>query len=148
MENNQQIGTSLMLPVWLGIVLSIGAALLLRFIPDAASYAWLIVIALGLALAGAQFAARAVALHRLGGDMPEVGRLLRGRLSNGQLVLRNSSAPAGSLSASVGAAQQSLRGVIDGIAGDATEMTADVRRIWPSLRPVRRSSSACRAPAP
>lgn len=128
MKNNQQIGPSLMLPAWLSIALGIGAALLLRFVPATASYAWLIVVAVGLVLAGAQFAARTVALHRLGGDLSDVDRLLSG-LSDGQLLSRSSNVPAGSLSASVCAAQQSLRGVIDGIAGDATEMTGDVRRV-------------------
>jgi hemerythrin-like metal-binding protein len=128
MNRNQKIGTGLMLPVWLGIAISVGAALLLRFVPEASPYAWLIVLAAGLVFAGSQLAGRAAALRRLGGDVPEVDRLLSG-LSEGKLLGSAAGAPAGSLSASVCAAQQSLRGVIDGIAGDATEVTSDVRRI-------------------
>ncbi|NMG76607.1 bacteriohemerythrin [Aromatoleum diolicum] len=128
MKDNSKLGTGLMFPVWFSLALGITAALVLRFVPDAGAYAWLIVIAMGLALAAIQFMARTGALRRLGGDMPEVDRLLTG-LSEGQLLSTPTDAPAGSLSASVRAVQLSLRGVIDGVAGDAAEMTAGVRRI-------------------
>ena len=129
MAKTPQIGTCLLFPAILAVVLSSAAAASLHFIPALAPYAAVIVLVLGLMYGAILVVARALALRRLGGDLPDVVGLLSG-MSGGRLAAStNNGASADSVSGHAASAQRTLRGVVDDVARDAQELATDVRRM-------------------
>jgi len=127
MKNHDEIGTALLLPVWLTAAAVLAAASLLYFALAPTSPVYFVVLGVGIVAAASQLIGRRAALARLG-DLAEVSRISL-ELAKGRLAVRNADARQGSLQASLLDAQRSIGKVVVGVAADAEEISAGVGRV-------------------
>ncbi len=128
MKKNQEIGTTLILPVGLSALAAVGAALLVVFVPALVDHAAGLILGVGALAAGSQIMARRTALGRVGCDLPDVADVAE-NLAAGRLDAKADAAPPGSLHRSLLDAGRTLRGVVDAVAENAREISVGVGRV-------------------
>jgi hypothetical protein len=125
MKNEREIGTSLILPVWITAATALAAGLLFYLAPEWSPHGALLIVGVGLVAAGAQLAGRQQALGRIGSDLGGIAT----QMAEGRLDDADERPPAGSVRAVMLEARRSVRKTIDGVAADADEVSAGIGRL-------------------
>ncbi len=125
MNNQHEIGTNLLLPVWITAAAALMGSLLFYLKPDLSPYGAIVIIAVGMIAVAAQLASRHRTLEQIG---REVGAIAT-QMAEGRFDHSDERAPAGSLRAALIEAGRAVRKTIDGVAADADEVAAGVARL-------------------
>lgn len=125
MKNEHELGSRLLLPVWITAAAALAGSLTLYLAPQLSTYGAVVIAAVGIIAIVAQFIARRLALGEIGSDVGNIARqMAEGRFDDSDTV-----ASPGSLLATMIETRRSVRKTIDGFARDTSEVSAASARL-------------------